>query len=99
MILIIVCDTDVLVTLPSLRAGTENIGNAAGAGRGGDRPVHDVPGVEHRPQGACPGVHVQPVPDRVLGLHLLHLLWTMDRHRVVRTSLPVMRNCSWCTDI
>jgi len=63
----------------------------ATAGRRGDRPVHDVPGVEHRAQGACSCVHVQPVPDCVLGVHLSHLLRTMDRPRMVMLLLHPLK--------
>lgn len=52
-------------------------------GRRGDRFVHDVPGVKHWAQGACPRVDVQSISDSVLGFHLAHLLRTMDRPRMV----------------
>ncbi|KAG2581667.1 hypothetical protein PVAP13_6KG068900 [Panicum virgatum] len=53
-------------------------------GKRGDRPVHDIPGVELRAQGACPRVHVQPVPDCVLGAYLSqNLLRAMDRPRML----------------
>lgn len=56
-------------------------------GRRGDRPVHGVPGVEHRAQGACARVRVQPVPDGLLGVRLLSLLRGVDRTGMVRNAL------------
>ena len=52
---------------------------SATVGRHGDRPVHGIPGIKHWAQGACTRVHVQPISDGLLGVHLLHFLRTMDR--------------------
>ena len=67
--------------LKELQSKTEENETTASAtvGRRGDRPVHGITGIKHWAQGACTCVHVQPISDGLLGVHLLHFLRTMDR--------------------